>query len=63
MHCRSLAENIYLLTFLDFLRHLKYCVKQHAKEREKFHVMYYLILVKNEIEYLLVQDPKFHMNA
>ena len=67
MHCRGLAVEVLLdficLPFLGFLCHLKYCVKQHVKEREKFHVIYYLIFVKNQSEFLLVLYPKFDMNA
>ena len=55
MHCGSLAENIYLLT----LPFHKTCLK----EREKFQVIYYLILVENKSEFLFVLYPKFDMNA
>ena len=51
------------LPFLDVLCHLKYLVKQHVKEHEKFHVVHYLIFVKNKSEFLLVLYPKFDMNA
>ena len=51
------------LPFLDFLCHLKYRVKQHLKEREKFHVICYLIFVKNKNEVLLLLYPKFHRNT
>ena len=56
--CGGLAENVYflalcLLPFLNFLCHLKYGVKQNVKEHEKFHVMYYLIFVKNKSEFFL----------
>lgn len=58
MHCGNLAENIYCFTlyvyilFIDFLCHLKHCVK-HAKEHGRFHVTYYLILMKNKSEFPL----------
>ena len=56
--------NALCLLFLDLFCHLKYCVKQHIiKEREKSHVIYYLIFVKNKSEFLLVLYPKFDMNA
>ena len=66
--CRGLAENIAIpldficLPFLDFLCHYHVqttCLKEH----EKFHVIYYLIIVENKIEFLLVLYPKFGMNA
>ena len=67
MHCRGLAQNIYLLAlyvpFLDFLCHLKYGVKQYVKEHKKSHLIYYLIFVKNKIESLLVLCPKFDVNT
>ena len=56
-------NTVICLPFLDFLCHLKYRVKQHVNEREKFHVIYYLIFVKNKSEFLLVLYLKFDMNA
>ena len=64
MHCGGLTENIYLLTLYVYpFCYLKYYVKQHVKDREKFHVIYYLIFVKNKSEFVLVLYPKFNMNA
>ena len=64
--CAALPENTYFLTlclsFLNFLCNLKHCVKQHVNEHEKFHVIYYLILMKNKSEFLVLY-PKFDKNA
>ena len=51
------------LPFLDFLSFEISCKTTCLKEREKFHVIYYLIFMKNKSEFLLVLHPKFDMNA
>ena len=39
------------------------CQKKHCKKREKFHVIYSLIFVKNESESLLELYPRLVKNA
>ena len=49
--------------FLNILSFEISCRKKHCKKREKFHVIYSLIFVKNESESLLELYPRFVKNA